>query len=237
MLTALAQMAMRSHRPRRHVVPPGPALAVALALAASPLAAQFNPEEQDQLLTAHDAVRAEVKPAAIPPLPDVAWNATLEGGAQGWANGCHGINHSLTPGVGENIYASGASFNPPPRPTVYAIVEDPTPANFSWGSEKSSYTYSTNGCSGVCGHYTQVVWRTSTSIGCGIKLCHSDTNPFPPPFNAFDWWVVVCQYSPQGNFIGQRPYLCNYGAGDVQCTGREFRNDYEQGLSLWSGHS
>jgi hypothetical protein len=36
----------------------------------------------------------------------------------------------------------------------------------SWVNEKEDYTYSTNSCSGVCGHYTQVN-RFSVSGICG----------------------------------------------------------------------
>ena len=36
----------------------------------------------------------------------------------------------------------------------------PSSAVESWDAEKSDYTYSSQTCTGVCGHYTQVGTRT-----------------------------------------------------------------------------
>ena len=70
-----------------------------------------------------------------------------------------------------------------------------------WASEAKSYDYATNGCSGVCGHYTQVVWRSTTSVGCAIQRCATGS-----PFGGSTWFFAVCNYVPPGNFVGERPY-------------------------------
>jgi len=48
------------------------------------------------------------------------------------------------------------------------------------------------------GHFTQVVWKNSTELGCGaaqgVKTFQGNQ------YNAF---YVVCQYGPAGNVIGQ----------------------------------
>ena len=68
-------------------------------------------------------------------------------------------------------------------------------------SEQSLYNYAANTCSGACGHYTQMVWRTTTTVGCGFRNCTTGS-----PFTGFpNWTVVVCNYNPAGN-NGQRPY-------------------------------
>ena len=48
----------------------------------------------------------------------------------------------------------------------------------------------------MCGHYTQVVWRNTTKIGCAIYTC--------PGFQYGS--TVVCDYGPGGNIGGQSPY-------------------------------
>lgn len=40
-------------------------------------------------------------------------------------------------------------------------------------------------------HYTQMIWRTTTHVGCAV---HSDRR----------WDFLVCRYSPKGNRDGQR---------------------------------
>ena len=54
----------------------------------------------------------------------------------------------------------------------------------------------------VCGHYTQLVWRNSTLLGCAYARCTSNS-----PFQGVPTWDFwVCDYSPPGNWVGQRPY-------------------------------
>ena len=38
----------------------------------------------------------------------------------------------------------------------------------SWASESRDYDHSSNRCSGVCGHYTQVVWGDTKEVGCAV---------------------------------------------------------------------
>ncbi len=114
---------------------------------------------------------------------------TVAAAAQAWADQCD-FSHN-TAGYGQNLYASAGGG--PPTPTT--VVS-------SWVSEAQNYSYANNTCSGVCGHYTQVVWRNSTLLGCGIKACSTNS-----PFDNFpNWYIVVCDYSPAGNINGARPY-------------------------------
>ncbi|KAG8645739.1 hypothetical protein MANES_10G089900v8 [Manihot esculenta] len=48
----------------------------------------------------------------------------------------------------------------------------------------------------VCNHYTQVIWKSSVSVGCFRTQCLDNLN----------LWIVGCKYSPPGNILGQRPY-------------------------------
>ena len=65
------------------------------------------------------------------------------------------------------------------------------------GTEKCDMTCTTNLFSDGCGHYTQIVWRKSLELGCGVATCQNgqDTE---------DIWI--CNYSPAGNIVGQAPY-------------------------------
>ncbi|PRQ00564.1 Cysteine-rich secretory protein family protein [Enhygromyxa salina] len=73
----------------------------------------------------------------------------------------------------------------------------------SWAAESEHFNYASNRCAAgqVCGHYTQVVWRDSTEIGCAVARCSSNS-----PFGGGEWFMAVCNYSPAGNYTGERPY-------------------------------
>jgi pathogenesis-related protein 1 len=93
--------------------------------------------------------------------------------------------HSHVPQYGENLFwGSGKDW------TAAQAVK-------KWADERPDYDYASNSCVGgrMCGHYTQIVWRNSTRIGCARVLCDHDAGVF-----------ITCNYSPPGNYIGQRPY-------------------------------
>jgi hypothetical protein len=63
----------------------------------------------------------------------------------------------------------------------------------SWADEARGYNVSANSCTGVCGHYTQIVWRKTRSVGCAVAADPGRE-------------VWVCEYDPPGNVVGYRPY-------------------------------
>ena len=143
-----------------------------------------EPAELAGITAAHNRVRAEVGVAPM------QWNPALASLAAGFVADCAFAHSSSAERmnvagfdyIGENLYASGG-FVP-----TGAQVSD------AWASEKSMYTYASNSCSGVCGHYTQQVWRISTELGCAMKACPSGQ------------YIVACEYGPGGNYSGQKPY-------------------------------
>lgn len=149
-------------------------------------------------LKGHNCARKTVVPAANPALGILRWSTTLANGSQAWANTCN-WNHSNVPGVGENLYAGAVSSGFPTNVERDAITNA---SGFGWADEFPSYNYAANTCSGTCGHYTQMVWRTTTQVGCALKQCTTGS-PFGAQFP--NWTIVVCQYSPPGN-NGSRPY-------------------------------
>jgi uncharacterized protein YkwD len=137
---------------------------------------------------AHNAVRAAVQePAGYTgswqPLPPVSWSDDVAATAQAWADNLKNnmsceLQHASGTGYGENL-AGGTHLSP------QSAVE-------LWASEEKNYTYSPKyEFTNDTGHYTQIVWRKSTHIGCASAAC--------PGSN-----VVVCRYDPPGNYIGQQ---------------------------------
>ena len=48
----------------------------------------------------------------------------------------------------------------------------------------------------MCGHYTQVMWENTQSVGCGLRTTCTGTYAT----------MISCNYYPPGNYIGQRPF-------------------------------
>jgi uncharacterized protein YkwD len=145
--------------------------------------------DQQAMLDATNAVRANAMPAPSPALLPLTWSDAAAQHAQAWASGCT-FTHSNDSSYGENIFAATTSTSPG------GVVA-------SWEAEKSDYDYATNQCSSICGHYTQLVWRSTTSVGCGVATCTSGS-PFSVGGGTWQFWV--CNYDPAGNFVGQKPY-------------------------------
>jgi len=74
-----------------------------------------------------------------------------------------------------------------------------------------------------CGHYTQIVWDTTTQVGCAIQACPAGIGS-PPPGVTTAWSYVVCDYSPPGNIVGLRPYAAVLAA-EVSLSGRVASRD------------
>lgn len=138
----------------------------------------------------HNQARAMVSPSPSTAIPDLAWSDELAADAAIVADECE-FEHSGN-GHGENLFAS-AGYTPDALDVVG-----------SWVSESVDYSYRSNSCESgeVCGHYTQVVWRTTTEVGCALRECTTGS-PFGGDFST--WTLVVCNYDPPGN-SGGKPY-------------------------------
>lgn len=155
-----------------------------------------EPAELAGMTLAHNQVRAAV--ATATPLPPLQWDPALASYAAAWVAMCqdtqaptglvdHDPNRTNVAGysyIGENIYASSGA----------ATAQD---AVTNWAAEGTSYDYASNTCAGgaICGHYTQIVWRATTHVGCALHNCAG--LQFPS--------TIVCDYGPGGN-DGNKPY-------------------------------
>jgi uncharacterized protein YkwD len=148
---------------------------------------------QRDILAAHNRARANVKPAPKAPLPALTWSEAAAKKAEAYARECR-FEHNPNRGeFGENLAAAS-----PGAWTTVEMVQ-------GWVGEAADYDYAKNTCSPgkVCGHYTQVVWRNSAAVGCATRMCTTNS-PFGKDFPKWQLWV--CNYTPPGNYVGQKPY-------------------------------
>ncbi|XP_063824559.1 venom allergen 5-like [Ostrinia nubilalis] len=140
------------------------------------------------------------------------WDHELAAKAEKWASEyreSHNPDKSVGSGrwsVGENLYWYSI--------TDFGYKLDANLALTAWFDEHKDYTYgplssSDFGGPNQIGHYTQMAWSDSTHLGCAISQ-----------FNMSGWnkFMVVCNYGPTGNYLGQRPYKSGNPAGHLICT-------------------
>ena len=146
--------------------------------------------DSEAIVEAHNKWRSRVG------VPDLQWSPELARMARQWANtlktrNCR-LEHSGREGYGENIFRASAVIWSDGRREIQEIT--PEKVVDSWGSEVKNYNYETDTCSGVCGHYTQIVWEETRKVGCGMAVCEDKSQ------------VWVCNYYPPGNYVGKKPY-------------------------------
>lgn len=145
------------------------------------------------MLEAHNQARATARPAPKPALPALQWSAEAAKLAESYAAKCTFEHNPKRGDFGENLAAAT-----PGSWKTADVVKD-------WNAEAAHYNLGKNTCAPgkVCGHYTQLVWRNTTHVGCAVRTC-TKNSPFGKNFPTWEFWV--CNYAPPGNFVGQRPY-------------------------------
>ena len=158
----------------------GLVLALALSLPAAPALAQDD--FQSRILAAHNSVRAQVR------TPPLRWSSQLAADAQAWANVLARkgrLQHAGQHETGENLWMGTTG--------AFSIEE----MVGAWAAERSDYRHGewpyVAGKGKMVGHYTQMVWRTTTRVGCAMARGERKE-------------VLVCRYSPPGNWVGHSAY-------------------------------
>ncbi|WP_280272963.1 CAP family protein [Nocardia wallacei] len=134
-----------------------------------------------EVLVQHNKYRAQY--GARP----LTWSDALYPAALEWAGQCK-FQHSQAGGkYGENLYAFGGTD------TGAAIDQ----AMKAWMAEAAKYNYANPVFSGATGHFTQVVWKSTTQVAAAVVKCPADTIFSQPSV------FVVARYSPPGNYQGK----------------------------------
>ena len=136
---------------------------------------------RSQMLTRHNYYRAQHQ------VNDLTRVAAIESIAQNYSNYLvtlgylvHSSN-AYSGQYGENLYWGPKNSN---------IGIDSTD---SWYNEVVDYDFNEPGFTSGTGHFTQLVWKGSQQLGCGVA-CGSNNYCF-----------VTCNYYPPGNYLGQFP--------------------------------
>jgi pathogenesis-related protein 1 len=145
--------------------------------------------DAELILRHHNAIRTDIGVSTL------TWSTSLAAYAQQWANylaannNCD-IKHRDVSGengklYGENIFwgSSAAAF-------------PPVQASYDWYGEKRLYKYRKISAANYfkTGHYTQMIWKDTREMGVGVAVCPNGSV------------IVVANYYPAGNVIGQYPY-------------------------------
>lgn len=156
-------------------------LAVVVGFATVAQAQGITEQDIADIVRLHNAARAEVKGQPV------TWSPQVAAFAQEWANRLaeRGEFDHRESQYGENL----------------AINETPSAAVEAWLKEKALYrqgTPVTDLNTDAVGHYTQMVWRQTTTIGCGRAVMKRG--------DYMGFMVLVCNYNPPGNVTGQVPF-------------------------------
>jgi hypothetical protein len=168
--------------------------------------AQLSPPEAAGILEAHNRWRALHQAAPLD------WSDELARYAQAWAETLardhpglllhsedrNGVRPEASDlgygGWGENLYWGSALLWSDGRREARLDLAAGEVVD-SWGNEVEWYDLETGVCSPLaehgCGHFTQMVWIETTTVGCGRA------------FGADRSQVWVCSYDPPGNYDGE----------------------------------
>lgn len=145
------------------------------------LPAHADPYARAELLAAHNKYRAG---QGLSPL---RWSDALAASAQRWADHLASIGRLEHSGSGQNLAMAASGSQ-----SLTQLVD-------LWGSERVYFrngsfpAISTTGNWLNVGHYTQIVWRSTSEVGCGFGRRNGND-------------VLVCNYNPPGNVMGERAF-------------------------------
>ena len=169
-------------------------------------------KQKSDIVKHHNLLRAKEGAADMEMM---TWNESLAGASKAWAVQCKWY-HGFPPLPGTSLTKYGQNLYMIRGPKINMVK-----AVQAWYDEKSDFDYDTLGCAAgkMCGHYTQVVWAASRQVGCAYHFC-TEVRDEKKAITSNDAEVLACDYLPQGNFVGEKPFKkgaacskCESGAG------------------------
>lgn len=161
--------------------------------------------QQQTLLAYHNYWRNITASGNSPGMPaatnmkEMVWDPEVAANAQWWADHCywgHNPNAERTTTkfsyLGQNLAQMGSTVQST-NVDWYSLVKMWYDEVTLWSSSDSVSSYKFNSATG---HYTQLVWATSSALGCGF-VQFKDT---------YNWNYLVCNYGSGGNYIGMPIY-------------------------------
>ncbi|XP_037667668.1 peptidase inhibitor R3HDML [Choloepus didactylus] len=162
----------------------------------------ISARDMSALLDYHNHIRASVYPPAAN-MEYMVWDEQLASSAEAWATQCiwaHGPSQ-LMRYVGQNLAIHSGQY----RSAVdRARSQSEEKQHYSFPAPRDCTPCCPWRCSGpVCSHYNQMVWASSSRLGCALHTCGSIRVLGGTWRRAV---YLVCNYAVRGNWIGEAPY-------------------------------
>lgn len=152
-------------------------------LVASPsaIAASNDPDFVARMLYAMNSVRLQHS------APFLTWDASLATDALSYSQSCN-FNPAAQSSDYSSRFGEALAAGTTSNPVFYVSL---------WSGESALYDYANPGFSTATGHFTQLVWGSTTSVGCGFSSGCGQNYPY----------YLVCRFRQAGNVIstGQDP--------------------------------
>jgi len=192
-------------------VPPGARKHVGKRAATCGTQTRLTAAQAQESVTAHNLYRA-MEPASNE--KGMAWSDEMAAVAQAYADKCiwaHGMLVDCSGNnLGQNLYvqASSAGF---PTLNLTAVA-------WNWNNERLDWDWGTSSCTPnkICGHWKQLAASESVVVGCAYNNCPKITVGSEVWQNAL---LVVCDYSPPGNVVGEPIYLTGPSCSNCDSAG------------------
>ncbi|XP_038954172.1 C-type lectin domain family 18 member A-like isoform X1 [Rattus norvegicus] len=165
-----------------------------------PIVQALSRKESFLILTTHNRLRSQVHPSAAN-MQRMDWSESLAQLAQARAALC---GTSATPNLAATLRNTpDVGWNVQLLPMGSASFVEVVNV---WFAEGLQYRHGSAECAhnATCAHYTQLVWATSSQLGCGWQPCFVDQ----VATEAF-----VCAYSPGGNWEINGKMIAPYKKG------------------------